>query len=429
MKKIVIITYNMVPYASSWGACQRMYFLARKLTAMGHQVKVFALNTANYNTYGKEMLPNVVHFSTPQQSMSNQDATKTPTGQSGIKDIKLLRSIFHGTDSIFFNEIIPGTGIKAYKNCKRGREKIEEDLRQKHYDTAIISGPPFTVFSYIKTVKEISPATKIIMDYRDPWNSWYTGNPITTRREKKLQQLADLIVCTNDELCDDMSAKFHIPRDKYSTVSNGYMSSVEEVLEDIHLLPKGKLNIVYTGTINFGPYCEPYRDSKNLLQAVRQLITDGVEDFCITFVGIGNTEAPEIIKIKEELGDTINFVGVVSSSKANLFVKEADVALVMHTANDNSGRFLISGKVYDYIHNKKFMLSIGRNDAQHAIILNKYHIGINAVNEVKSIKTAIQKCLDLWRNQQLNAEYQKIDITKFSRDYQIDRYSEIIDGL
>lgn len=425
MKNVVFIVYNMIPYASAWGSCQRMYFLAQELIEKGNRVKVFALNTGKHNTYGRELLPDVEHIEKPQTtgiSVSTQDG-------SSIRDIKLLRAIYHTTDNILFNEIIPGTGVKAFKKCKNGEDRIAQDLKENQYDLAIISAPPFCVFSYINLVKKISPATKVIMDYRDPWNSWHTGNPLTTSREKRLQKKADLIVCTTDALCEDMSAKFHLPRNKYYTVSNGYMGNIIKKEDGSDKLPKGKLNIVYTGTINFGQYCEPYRDSKNLLESIKQLAECRVDDFCFTFVGVADVNDPELKRIKADLGEKINFVGVVSSVEANGYVAEADIALVMHTAEDESGRFLVSGKLYDYIHQQKFILSIGKEEGQHAVILRDYHIGINAVNTVECIKGAILKCLDLWKNDGLKGEYGKLDVNVFSRAYQIERYCEIIENL
>lgn len=415
----------MIPYASAWGGCQRMYFLAQKLIEKGNRVKVYALNTGKYNTYGRELLPDVIHIEKPQATSvieSNQDGFS-------IRDVKLLRAIFHTTDNILFNEIISGTGVKAHKKCMCGVDRITQDLNVNQYDLAIVSAPPFCVFSYINLVKKISPATKIIMDYRDPWNSWHTGNPLTTSKEKRLQKKADLIVCTTDALCDDMSAKFHLPRKKYYTVSNGFMGNIITKNEGLDRLPHGKLNIVYTGTINFGQYCEPYRDSKNLLKAIKQLAESGIDCFCFTFVGVADVNDSDLKTIKAELGDMINFVGIVSSTEANSYVAEADVALVMHTADDESGRFLVSGKLYDYIHQQKFIFSIGKEEGQHAFILKENHIGINAVNTVESIKGAILKCLDLWNNGGLRGDYEKLDVSVFSRAYQIEKYCEIIENL
>lgn len=417
----------MVPYSSSWGGCQRMYFLANRLIERGHYVKIFALNSSKYNTYGQKLLPNVEHIEIPQNERVWNESR--PQSNSSIRNVKLLRWLFHATDSAFFNEIIHGTGFRSYKKCINGRQRIIKDLRKNQYDIAIVTGPPFTTFSYIDVIRKESPCTKIVMDYRDPWNSWHTGNLLTTFREKWLQKNADIIVCTTDALCDDMSAKFNLPREKYKTVSNGYMGNLITKNEGSKKLPQEKLNIVYTGSINFGQYCEPYRDSKNLLKAIKQLAKSRGKDFCFTFVGIADVNDSDIKTIKAELGDTINFVGIVSSAEANSYVAEADIALVLHTADDESGRFLVSGKLYDYIHQKKFILSIGKEEGQHAIILKENHIGINVVNKVDSIKRAILQCLELEKNGGLRGDYAKLDVSVFSRAYQIERYCKIIEGF
>lgn len=426
MNKILFVVYDMLPYAYTWGGCQRMYFLAQKLISRGDFVKVIANNTSVYNDFGREKLPNVRFVHQPIEKKATVEGNKT---ESNIKRFGLLRVLYHQTDKFLFNEIIPGAGFRSFKKCKDGLKVIEEELSQESYDVAVVSAPPFNLFRHIKTIRKNSPQTKIIMDYRDPWNSWHSGNMITTLREKRLQKIADIIVCTNDALCDDMSQKFRINRNRYRTVANGFMGSVATAETSCVSYDRNdRMTITYTGSIGFGPHCEEYRDTHNLIAAIKELKAQGIADFKFVFVGV-DTNNPDIAAIKDSLGDLIEFVGVVSSSKAKEYSRNADACLVIHTANDNSGRFLISGKMYDYIQNKKYVISIGRSDCQHAIIVSKYNIGKNAENSAESIKSAIVECLHLWKTGNLKGDYDSFDVNTFSREYQIQRYIDIIEQL
>ena len=39
-KKILIITYEMIPFADNWGGCQRIYYLAQALVSAEYKIWV-----------------------------------------------------------------------------------------------------------------------------------------------------------------------------------------------------------------------------------------------------------------------------------------------------------------------------------------------------------------------------------------------------
>lgn len=428
-KRVLIVTYDMVPHAFTWGGCQRMYYLSKKLICYGHDVDVFALRAAKYNTYGKEPLPYVI-FGEDEPSEKDSHFTDSNTTAPKNKGLKgLMRKLAFKLDPLVFNEITPGNGLLAYKKLKNAKKKLEAQLMAKDYDLVIVSAPPFVVFSSIDTIKKTKHQTKVIMDYRDPWNSWHTGNKLCERREKHLQQKANLVVCTNQALCDDMSKKYHIDFNKYRVVENGFMVDNQGGNSIDVSLSHDKMNVVYTGTISFTSVPDGYRDTKPLFEALEKLIQQGQTGIRLIFIGEANSDKTYLESLKKKFGDNLIIVGKVDNLTAKEFVRQSDVCLLLHTAKDLSGKFLISGKAYDYIQAKKFIFSISRSDSQHASILNQNGVGVNVENECEAISKGLIRIYNKWEEVGFEHVYDDIDIMRFSRDYQLDKYIKIIEEL
>lgn len=413
----------MIPYSLTWGGCQRMYYLASELEKAGHEVDIVALRSSGYDTFGKELLHNVTFVEGEKQPVG----TEIPTGGASLYNKFLIRFI-KKVDALLFNEITPGNGIQTFLRAKKAESHIKEKLSQKDYDAVIISGPPFALFRLNKLIKKRSKAT-LIMDYRDPWNLWKDGNAMCARREKKFQSLADVIVCTNRALCDDMSSKYSIDRSRYYVIANGFSQSLPlEDSNDTVELADG-MNIVYTGSVVFTNSKDDYRNPMQLLKAFKQLIDERYRDIDLWFVGAGLSNKTYIDNLIIECSGHLHILGQVPESVAKTYLKKSDVCLLLHTAEDNSGRYLVSGKAYDYIQMKKYIFSVSRQDSQHAAILNEYNIGINVTNSYDAILKGMRDCYDKWKNSGFNHIYDNVNVDSFSRHNQIKNYIGLIESV
>ena len=418
---VLIITYDMVPHSFTWGGCQRMYYLAKTLNDQGMNTHIFAVRKSPYNTFGMPELKNVHFVGGIDTEYKEQNETGDKKKNKAIEAVKWA---VKKADRLFFNEIVDGKGLLAKRDCQIARHAIIDLLRQNTFDVVIISGPPFAIFSLENLVRKLSKAT-IVLDYRDPWNLWHRGNILCTSREKRLQKKSDWIICTNKYLCDEMSRKFNIPKEKYHDFPNGFSG-------EIPITEKTKKNIfslVYAGSIDFTYKKGSYRNAENLMQAFKNVINAGIGNIRIVFVGVESLDDPNIQKIENELGQHVVIIGHVPTQKAKEYILESDAALVLHTVNDESGKYLISGKVYDYIQCKKYILSIGLNKGLHARILNELGIGINVENEVKQIEEGIKECYKKWCDNLLDSAYSDVDIEQFSRTNSMNRYSRFISSI
>ena len=429
MKQILIIVYDMLPYSKTWGGCQRMYFLAKELQNQGNKVKVIAFRRDKYNTYGKEPLKDVVFTEGHEATITpNSNVSRTTNGSE--PDYPLwLKKIIYGLDNMFFNEIQKGNGIKSYIKYRRGRNALETILNENLFDVAIVSCPPFTLFNSVSLIKKLSPSTRVIMDYRDPWNSWHERNKYTAWREMRTQKKADMIVCTNQALCEDMSRKFRIPLESYRAFSNGFIKADSDSrIISTPEIKEGCMNIVYTGSVGFEKQSNDYRNTGRLMVAFEDVIKEGYP-IRLIFVGVKNPIGVEVMSLKEKFGDHLHAIGVVSNTVALAYVENSDACLLLHTSSDNSGKFLISGKAYDYIQKRKYILSIANDDSLHARIVHENKIGENAVNEVQPIKEMLIRSYEKWKNGILNDVYKNIQVEQFSRAIHIEKYIELIRSL
>lgn len=419
----------MLPYSKTWGGCQRMYFLAKELQKRGNKVKVVAFRRDKYNTYGKELLEDVV-YTEGQDVISTPNSKATQPSNISESDYPLwMKKIVYGLDNLFFNEIQKGNGIKSYYKYRKGEKYLESILHENRYDVAIVSCPPFTLFNSVSIIKKLSPSTRIIMDYRDPWNSWHDRNKYTAWREKHIQKKADVIVCTNQALCDDMSRKFKIPLGSYRAISNGFI----KVETDLRTIPtpeikEGCMNVVYTGSVGFTKQTNDYRNTGRLMDAFEDIIKANFS-IRLIFVGVKDPYSVEILALKERFGDRLQAIGVVNNITALAYVENSDACLLLHTSDDNSGKFLISGKAYDYIQKRKYILSVANDDSLHARIVNENKIGENAVNEVQPIKEMFIRSYELWKKGKLNDVYKNVEVEQFSRAIQIERYVDLINTI
>lgn len=429
-KNILIITYSMIPYAGTWGGCQRMFYLANQLLADEYDVTVASCKTGNENYFGKEIkfkalaLPvtrnkiakQYIHSKNNNQQFSTSKKKSSTGIKSVIKNNDIIKKSLSMLDRIMFNE--PGlmTGFVAKEWCKENKSTILDYIKNNNIGTVIISGPPFGMFSIVQSIKKEVRSLNVIVDYRDPWNLWKKGSMYTYYKEKRTLELADKITCTNDGILNAFVEKFDIDKQKICVVANGFNENdwrniKEERINNIGT--RTSFTLTYTGAITLSR--GGYRDISNLLFAIRDLNNDRYK-ITIQLIGVKLNNSEYENNMISMMGDSLVLVPPVNNSEAIAYIYNSDVSLLVHTPEDNSGRYIVSGKLYDYLRCKKPVLSIGIKDGAHAILLQQLHIGENCENNTEEIKNTIKKMYLAWENQILDKTYSyNFDISQYSR--------------
>ena len=109
-------------------------------------------------------------------------------------------------------------------------------------------------------------------------------------------------------------------------------------------------------------------------------------------------------------------------------VQNSDAVVVIHTADDSSGKYIVCGKLYDYLRSGKFILSVGNKAAGNNNLLDLYNCGVCCNND----RDSIRECLDLiytkWKNDLLAVDVPK-EIDWYSRESQNTEFLRLINDL
>lgn len=437
MKNILIISFDMIPNTFSWGGSQRMYYLAEYLSKKNHKVTVLSCYKNKFNTYGKnitfnnvslrikgEILRGIIEEKRNDNGLENKKISgfniKRLIKKSGIlySVAKKIDSFFYGDPSIFL-------GFFSSRWAKSVRKKVIGLIDNFAYENVVISGPPFGSFGLAKHIRNYNKDIRIILDYRDPWYHWKEKVNFAYFKEKKALKYADFITCTNDNLKSAIASTFKYDQSKIYTIANGFS---DEDWKDIDLnqdlLSNSKVNFAFIGNIALTneSEIESFRDPRVLLQSFISFAKKH-NNAHLYFIGVSNINDSYVKDFIAEHSKYITIIGFIDTKKALKYMINSDVLLLLHTAIDSSAKFIVSGKIYDYIKARKPIISIGQVESLHNKIISDLHLGIhvpNSPNEIYKALLSMYYC----RERFINNIPQEI-LSHFSRDYQ---YS-IIDNL
>jgi glycosyltransferase involved in cell wall biosynthesis len=281
-------------------------------------------------------------------------------------------------------------------------------------ETVITTGPPHsTHLAGLKIKKKYG--MKWIVDFRDPWTAiFYNDSLYQTRWAKRINRRLEhsvLAACDHLLLVVDYRDDLNIAPSKVSFIPNGFdtidFDNKQPVNPDV-------FTVCYTGTV-----AESYPTDK-LLEAFVALKPEMV--FKLRFVGkITDSKKKAFV---EQLGDSVEF---------NDFVPHRDVinimlsssALLMLIPKTDKNRFILPGKVFEYLATGKPVLVIGPDSAATQIVKQAGTGATFDYDDMEGIKK--------WLSQQYQKRLQGIlpapdweVINQFSRKRLTQQLAEII---
>jgi len=420
MKKVLIITYEMIPYTKYWGASQRVYYYANFLTEHGFSVDVLASRNTNIENEVKKTIKfNTLHL---KNNYQKKDEIKEPINSktSTLKYVKariisFLKYILKNLDSIFNNDPNLGMGFIAANWIRKNNEKILTHIEKYSIENVIISAPPFGLLrpKLLKKIKNQIPG-KLIIDYRDPWNCWNNKGGISFLREKKIINLCDFAVTTNNNHRQRLIKDFDIDSNKVITVMNGYDDELWNTVEKEYPIntKNEKLTFSYIGSISFKN--NSYRNPTNLLEAYSSFPEN--KKTKLRFIGLDLT--PEKLDELSTKYPNVDFIPMVSQEDSFKYMLQSDVLINMHTTKDLSSKFLIGGKLFDYYRSKRFILSINSAESFEHEFVNEKKIGMCIENNNNEILNAINLIYQKWEsNGNLINKLEDEELSLYSRKY------------
>ncbi len=439
-KSVMIITANMIPY-STWGGCQRMYFLADYLQDHLYDVYVVHSRNSEYQgNYGHKIRfhPIPIGSSNTAMSSENNDVSEGKHNESKLKKkmIGIMKYFFNTLNLIslekgIFNEPNIGMGTCGYLFIRNAREQIFRTISEKGIRHVIISGPPFSLFYLVPQIKKRFPEVDVIIDYRDPWNTPYLSYTISSYIERKALVYADKVVFLNDRMLSDASSKFNLSEEKCEVVLNGYSKqNWDEVLKNTvnHGTVCGhqfsdRMIIGYIGNISFDNL--GYYDVPTFLDAF-QMFQDN-KKVLLRFVGVKTSDAVE--KAKKQFPDTLEVLPPVNNDISLQYMLDCDVLFVNYS-DERRGRYMLTGKFFDYIRSGKVIFGVANSDNTYFLeLIRKHHLGIGCLSKTTQIVDSLELLYEKWKEGTLGElrNDEVLDLDNLSREAQNNKYLQLLE--
>ena len=416
--KIMIICPSMYPNMRNWGETQRMYYLANYLTKNGCEVLTISPWFDDKGT--EERLQLYKSFFLGEKSKVVKSDKMVNSKEN------LARRIRHKLAQIanFLSEKITGETpfvevLKKRRWIRKYKRQICEFICNNDIDIVIISAPSFSLLSLCKAIKKYRYNIKLVFDYRDPWYLW-KGNNFSYFSEKKYLKRADAMVGFSKAFTDDMIEKYHLEKIPTQTVYNGYSAeSWEHFLEknNFYNHQNKKMVITYTGMIYLADRKDNYRNLARLIDIVNSL--NKVELYLVGVVG----------QKEAEIKGNVHYIGNVSQEESFRYMMNSDVLLSIHDTNDNSQKYIVSGKFYDYVKSGKYLFHIGAKDSLMCKMIEENGLGMSCRNESEELESTIKNMILQWGNGTLERNHNEEFVSFFDRDFQNEKYLHFLEKL
>lgn len=425
--KLLIITEMMMPFAKNWGACQRIYHYAKKMVSEGIQVTVICHNISDRPDGTEDVDGITVIGRGGRKAPSSVEGQQSGGFKSKLRkklqavdrNSKLISGTVRSYYRFLYSEPNTLSGSAAKKWGNSVMPFALDYIRSGGIDTVILSGPTFGLFYHAEEIKACG--VKLILDYRDPWVSWYEKPTLAGKAERKAIMCADLVVSTTESLTEALNNKYDTS--KCRTVMNGYDKEKWDSINFPEHDPE-KLLIAYVGNIKIQKTSKNYgfRDASCFLSTVGEFVKSH-ENVKVEFVGVQN----DLDEIDPKIKEYVEFRNSVPVTEALEITAKSDVLLMFHTAHDPSGKYIICGKAFDCMRSGNYLLSIGDVAYANKTFVEQTGSGIHCDNNREAIFEALETIYTKWKEGTLTGGSR--DIEQYSRDYQNTQFLKMIRDL
>jgi len=180
--------------------------------------------------------------------------------------------------------------------------------------------------------------------------------------EHSVLKSADTVISVSKSIINLFKQKVE---NKYFVIPNGYD---EDDFKDVIVETSEFFNIVYTGSLRLSQI--PHNFFSVLATLKKNKLIGKIR---VKFFGTTHPDVLEIIN-KNNLNDIVHFYDYVDHNEMLTQIVSADMLLLLiPDTNNNEG--ILTGKLFEYIGSKKFILGFGPKHGDAAIIINDLQCG------------------------------------------------------
>ena len=261
----------------------------------------------------------------------------------------------------------PRRGWNKYA-FKKACELIEkEGIRH-----VITTSPPHSTQLIGLKIKKKYPTLMWIADLRDPWTDIYyykqfyptiVSKAIDLRFEKSVLQRADKIITVGESLKKLLSTKASGLERKTEVITNGYDET--DFIDVPKIIPK-RFTITYVGTLS------DIYPIEGLILALKIFQAEG-KDFILRFVGTVSEKTKKML-VNEIPDNCLDFLPYAAHGEAIKHMCSSSLLLLIIPLHQ-SGRSIITGKIFEYMVSGKPVLCLGPVDGDAALIIKTCDAG------------------------------------------------------
>lgn len=412
MKKVLIITYYWPPAGGP--GVQRVLKFAKYLPEFGWQPIILTVKNGEYPAYDESLqkdipdsckvykTPALEPFSLHKKFTGMAEDERIPTAVLTEKKTNWKKKVTHW---IRLNLFIPDAKIGWIPYAVKAGKHI---IKKENPDMIFSSSPPPTVHLIAKSLARWSKI-RWVADFRDPWTDIYHyeknkisffSTSINKKLEKNVLKSANKISCV-------AKGFFHELNLSYTVIPNGFDKS------DINISNKGNkkfFTIRYMGSLKERQYVDSlFEVLKDLSQYDKFKNRIKLEIIGNVFESVRNKIIDKNCKYFD-----IKFLGYKPHTKAVSLIKNAD-ALLFIIGKGKKGKYITTGKLFEYIMVKKPIIAFGPIGGVANKIITKTNTGkMFDYSDFTEVKNYIIKLFNLWSNDE-TPEFREAKINKYSR--------------
>ncbi|KEY19167.1 glycosyl transferase family 1 [Kaistella antarctica] len=424
-KKILIITYYWPPAGGP--GVQRWLKFVKYLPDFGWNPTVFIPENPSYpiidETLTKEVSDDLDIIKTkiwePYQlaEIFGKDNKKFKAGQFDVGKNQSWKSKL----SIWVrgNFFIPDARVFWVKPSV---EYLKTYLKENQFDAFVTTGPPHSMHLIGLELKKEFPSLKWIADFRDPWTeiSYYKHLKLTKSAdqkhgnlEQKVFETADITLATSFADAENFRKK----RANAFCITNGF----DQYVVDEKIEQKSS-----TFTLSYIGVLEQLRNPKALWNVLNELVSENEDfknDFQLKFVGRIDDKILNEIE-QTSLRNSMNNLGYLSHSEANLEMANSDLLLITNFPDDSS-KGIIPGKIFEYLATGKQIISFGPKESDVKKILEETNAGKHfAYDDESELKMFLLQKFEEWKSGTTHSQTQ--NIKQFSRRNLTKKLTELL---
>lgn len=413
MKKVLIITYYWPP--SGGPGVQRVLKFAKYLPQYGWQPIILTVKNGEYPAIDHSLEAEI-----PKECIVYKTKSLEPTGLykkfTGMKkDEKIPVAVLADKNVSWKKKIANWIRINLFiPDAKIGwipfAVKTGKQIIKAHKPEIIFSSSPPHSLQIIAHKLAKWSGIKWVADFRDPWTDIYHYDTVgksnfirkvDEQKERKTIAGADVITSVSKNVLKLLESKISV-RKSFVPIANGYD---EDDFEEFKSLKSDKFILAYGGKIN-------NQQNPQILWKVLSKICNEHKDFNtdLKIMLIGNI-AQEVIRDIEINGLSDNFE-IFGYMEHNKLIEKLQIAtvLLLLIPNTEKNKGILTGKLFEYLAMKKYILGFGPEDGDSAEILSETKSGdmVNFENEAMVKTIILQKYNDWKTGKELLSDEKKI---------------------